>query len=140
MTTHLNIGGTWKDVTETKVNVGGSWKTVESISINVGGTWKVVTGLSVTVTPDPAEATAGGGFVSVEVEAVISGGSGSYTYLWDVLTGGAAFTGGGVNNPSTLREFLTSGSTSEGTAQVTVTDTVTGETAIASFSYSLTAT
>lgn len=36
----INVGNTWKDVTEVKVNVGDSWKDVSEINLNVGDNWK----------------------------------------------------------------------------------------------------
>ncbi len=42
MTTHANISGTWKELTDMNVNVDGTWKTVDSIYTNVSGTWKEV--------------------------------------------------------------------------------------------------
>lgn len=42
MTTHLNIGGTYKNLSSCGVNIGGVWKTVTKISANIGGAWKDV--------------------------------------------------------------------------------------------------
>ena len=40
--TKINIGDTFKDVTEYKINVGDSWKTVTEMKVNVGDSWKTV--------------------------------------------------------------------------------------------------
>ena len=36
----INIGDSWKDVSEVKINIGDSWKTVTDIKINIGDAWK----------------------------------------------------------------------------------------------------
>jgi hypothetical protein len=38
----INVGGTWKSITDAEINVGGTWKTPTEVKINVGGTWKLV--------------------------------------------------------------------------------------------------
>lgn len=38
----VNIGDSWKEVTEIKVNIGDTWKNVISIKQNIGNTWKDV--------------------------------------------------------------------------------------------------
>ena len=38
--TYVNVGGTWKTVTDTYVNVGGTWKTVSETGVNISTTWK----------------------------------------------------------------------------------------------------
>lgn len=38
--TYINVGGTWKTVTDTYINVGGTWKTVSETGVNVSSTWK----------------------------------------------------------------------------------------------------
>jgi hypothetical protein len=40
--TQINIGDTFRDVTEYKLNVGGVWKDVTEVKVNVGGVWKAV--------------------------------------------------------------------------------------------------
>ncbi len=39
-TLYVNVGGTWKTVSNYYVNVGGTWKTGTEFQINVSGTWK----------------------------------------------------------------------------------------------------
>lgn len=36
----VNIGGSWKDVTDIWVNIGGSWKVVTRIQTNIATAWK----------------------------------------------------------------------------------------------------
>jgi biopolymer transport protein ExbB len=36
----INIGDTWKDVSEMKINIGDTWKDVSGAKINIGDTWK----------------------------------------------------------------------------------------------------
>lgn len=38
----VNIGDSWKDVTDMKINIGDSWKDVVGIQQNIGDTWKTV--------------------------------------------------------------------------------------------------
>jgi len=40
--TQINIGDTFRDVTEYKLNVGGVWKDVTEVKVNVGDTWRSV--------------------------------------------------------------------------------------------------
>lgn len=40
--TKVNIGDTWKDVSEMKINIGDTWKNVVGVKINIGDTWKDV--------------------------------------------------------------------------------------------------
>ena len=42
MSIDINVGGTWKTITDCGINVGGTWKTPSEIHINVAGTWKKV--------------------------------------------------------------------------------------------------
>ena len=42
MSIDINVGGTWKTITDCGINVGGVWKTPSEIHINVAGTWKKV--------------------------------------------------------------------------------------------------
>lgn len=44
----VNVGGSWKTVSNISVNVGGSWKAVNSAFVNIGGTWRPWGGLPVT--------------------------------------------------------------------------------------------
>ena len=38
----INIGDTFKDVSELKINIGDSWKAVTSAKINIGDSWKTI--------------------------------------------------------------------------------------------------
>ena len=38
----INIGDTWKKMTDAKINIGDTWKDVDSIKINIGDSWKGV--------------------------------------------------------------------------------------------------
>lgn len=40
----INIGDSWKEVTEIKINIGDSWKTVTKAQINIGDVWKTIFG------------------------------------------------------------------------------------------------
>lgn len=53
MTTHLNIGGAWKDVTDIQVNVGGAWKRCDFGYVYESGAWKEFYAYDVTG-PGPA--------------------------------------------------------------------------------------
>ena len=38
----INIGDTFKDVSELKINIGDSWKEITSAKINIGDSWKTI--------------------------------------------------------------------------------------------------
>ncbi len=40
--TQINIGDSWKEVSEMKINIGDSWKEVAGLQINIGDSWKEV--------------------------------------------------------------------------------------------------
>jgi hypothetical protein len=40
--TQINIGDTFKEVTEYQINVGDSWRTVTEMKLNVNDEWKSV--------------------------------------------------------------------------------------------------
>jgi hypothetical protein len=40
----INIGDTFKDVSEMKINIGDAWKAVTKVQINIGDAWKTVFG------------------------------------------------------------------------------------------------
>jgi len=40
----LNIGDSWKDVSEMKINIGDSWKSVVKAQVNIGDVWKTIFG------------------------------------------------------------------------------------------------
>jgi len=40
MEIYINIGDSWKTVTEIQVNIGDVWKDVDDIDINIGDVWK----------------------------------------------------------------------------------------------------
>lgn len=42
MTTHVNDGGTWRNLISVFVNDGGVWRTIQSIFVNDAGTWRQV--------------------------------------------------------------------------------------------------
>jgi hypothetical protein len=42
--TKINIGDTWKDVSEMKINIGDAWKSVTKVQINIGDAWKTIFG------------------------------------------------------------------------------------------------
>jgi hypothetical protein len=42
MTTHINDGGTWRNLNGIYINDGGTWRTIQSVHVNDGGTWRQV--------------------------------------------------------------------------------------------------
>ena len=40
----INIGDTFKDVSEFKINIGDDWKAVTKVQQNIGDSWKTVFG------------------------------------------------------------------------------------------------
>lgn len=41
-TTHVNDGGTWRELQGVYVNDAGAWRTIQEIYVNDGGTWRSV--------------------------------------------------------------------------------------------------
>lgn len=44
MNIQINIGDSWKTVTEIKINIGDVWKPVTQVKINIGDSWKTIFG------------------------------------------------------------------------------------------------
>jgi hypothetical protein len=42
MTTHINDGGTWRQLLNVYVNDSGTWREIQEIYVNDGGTWRSV--------------------------------------------------------------------------------------------------
>lgn len=42
MTTHVNDGGTWRNLIGVFVNDSGTWRTIQAVFVNDGGTWRQV--------------------------------------------------------------------------------------------------
>jgi len=40
--TQINIGDSWKEVSEMKINIGDSWKDVVGLQVNIGDSWKEI--------------------------------------------------------------------------------------------------
>jgi hypothetical protein len=142
MPTSVKNGGTWKTITALHVKDGGTWKEALALYRNQGGTW-------VRVHEKPGSGTSpGGGFVqfnivgftpnsggtasrlsngqlSVTPQVLTSGGTGSFTYSWAVLSDDS---GGSLSNASNQTcSFSTATQTvpyeATTTLRCTVTDT-----------------
>lgn len=85
--TIINVGGSWEDVTFAYTNVSGTWRRCAEIWTKIAGTWKLVhSDLSGSVTDTTP--TAGIGQTGTNnTTASGSNGSGSYTYLWEYVSG-----------------------------------------------------
>jgi hypothetical protein len=42
MTTHVKVGGAWKDITDVQTKQSAAWKTVNNVYVRVGGVWEQV--------------------------------------------------------------------------------------------------
>ncbi len=145
MPSSVKQGGTWKTITAAHVKSGGTWKEALAIYRNQGGTW-------VRVHEKPGSGTSpGGGFTQFTITGFspasggsssrlntgqisgaptvqLSGGTGSFTYSWSVLSDDS---GGTLSNASSATCSFSTGPHSvpderSTTLRVTVTDTGDG--------------
>lgn len=137
MANSVNVGGTWKAVSQVSVNVGGTWKTATPY-VNVGGTWKLAGVSPITATnwgsttsaspatsanrtltvPSGNPGTVRFNIVSNDATLQYSYNSGSFTTVTDEGTLSVA-------DSSTL-QFKFTGASAEG-ATVEVYDNTTGD-------------
>ena len=147
----VGAGGVWKQVGASSVGAGSAWKSVLGKWVGAGGAWKsFFTALSVTannvtratssLSPCSAIGTSG------TPGAIVTGGSGSFTYSW-ARSGGCHADGCLVcNAPTSLNPTWNGKACDDGvlpkseTWVLTVTDTVTGLTATATITVTFTHT
>ena len=139
MPTSIKNGGTWKTLVAPSVNQGGTWKEALGAWRNHGGTWTKVHGgtgggfTQFTITG--FSPSSGGtssrlntGQLSIAPSVQTTGGSGSFTYSWSVLSDDS----GGTLSNNTLQACSFSTGTQSvpnertTTLRVTVTDTGDG--------------
>jgi hypothetical protein len=119
MTMHVNVGGTWKAITDAHVNVGGTWKRLLEGYVNVGGTWKKFWEYATffVSTDTVFDQTVGIGFSSAEIQYQSDG-----NIVATTTTNGAEARGDWVTPTSfapgayTIRASLVSGSAPFGPA------------------------
>ena len=142
MPASVKNGGTWKTITAAHVKHEGSWKEALAVYVKQGGVWS-------RVHEKPGSGTSpGGGFVQFTITGfspssggtssrlsngqlstaptvLLSGGTGSFTYAWSVLSDDSGGTLS--NNTSATCSFSTATQTvpyeATTTLRVTVTDT-----------------
>ena len=134
----VGVGGTNRTVAAMWVGVSGAWRPIQLASVGVGGAWRVghsALGVTVTDVDGGADGFAASGAVTGTGTATTpSGGSGSYTYLWEHVSTSSGNTplivGGDATqaNP-TWGSTVADGTPSVSVWQVTVTDTTYGVTA-----------
>ena len=126
-TTHVNDGGTWRQLTEVHVNDAGTWRTIQEVYVNDAGTWRSVfvffsadAGADINTTSNPVGRTCS-----------VVGGTGPFTYAWARISGDTRITASPTNTAST--QFSRTGfalcEVASATFQCTVTDTSNGLTA-----------
>jgi hypothetical protein len=62
MTTHVNDGGTWRQLVSLGVNDSGTWRDLQEVYVNDSGTWRLVFSRTVTLTITPAAGNDGAVF------------------------------------------------------------------------------
>jgi hypothetical protein len=134
----INDAGTWRPITAVSVNDVGTWRTILNIYVNDNGTWRLVfTALSATAAgTDPLlKAANANSIVSNNITATPSGGSGSYTYLWSIVTHDDPDSTPSINSASSVTCQVETADnpalqrTINVTVRCTVTDAVSGATA-----------
>src|SRR5688572_15474120 len=86
---HINDAGTWRAIANVYVNDAGTWRTIQNIYVNDNGTWRLVfTALTATAagTAPTTKVANSTNITSNNITATPSGGSGSYTYAWSIVT------------------------------------------------------
>jgi hypothetical protein len=135
---HINDAGTWRAIRSVYVNDAGTWRTIQNVYVNDNGTWRLVyTAISATAagTAPLTKAANSNNIASNDITATASGGSGSYSYAWSIvthddpdstplITGATSATCQVVtnDNPALQRTISV-------TVQCSVTDSVSGATA-----------
>lgn len=133
----VGAGGVWKNVVSMWVGAGGVWKLVQQLSVGAAGAWKLgFAALTVSASNVSRSITNFAACATVTTVATpgtaVSGGSGSYTYLWECTDQGgygSNFTCSNTAAASPTWSASVCGVTYIQTWRVTVTDTVTGATA-----------
>lgn len=141
MSFNLKVGGTWETLASGWVKVSGSWEEIQSAFIKVAGTWEQVyqrsLGLSITdSTPSGSNSGAnptGPVSSNTTTVSVVSGGSGSYTYAWTLISAPSTNGPFSPGSPTSATTGFSDTDVAATPAQVetwrcTVTDTGNGRT------------
>jgi hypothetical protein len=135
---YVNDAGTWRAISAVYVNDAGTWRVIQNIYVNDNGTWRIVfTALSATAagTAPLFQSLNSSIITSNSITASPSGGSGSYTYLWTIVTHDDPDSTPFINNATS--QTCTVGTNDDPalqrtisvTVRCTVTDAVSGATA-----------
>lgn len=131
MTSHVNIAGVWKDVTDVSVNIGGAWKVVAGAWIKEGNAWRLFFGSGVAASTLNAAMQAGtvsgsrsdaGSVTSAAAVLLPTGGTPPYTYAWTKISGDTLTVTSPTAASSTFSSTLTDGQTKSAVYRCTVTD------------------
>lgn len=127
-------GSSWPDIGNIRRRSGSSWVQVETVRRRVGGSWVEVwtnyvpldgdrspIGGDVFI-PEPAPVQTS---VSATGAAGATGGTGSYTYVWTILSGGAAISGSNTNASVLINATVPKNGTVSGTIRCQISDGVT---------------
>jgi hypothetical protein len=135
---HINDGGTWRAIRNVYVNDAGTWRTIQNVYINDNGTWRLVfSALSATAEGTEPLFKLGNAtnITSNPITATPSGGSGSYTYAWSIVSHDDPNSTPTINDSTsqvcsvTTSENPSSQIAISVTVRCTVTDSATGATA-----------
>ena len=136
MSKWVGVGGSWKAVTNQYVGVGGSWKQIEQTYVGVGGSWKLSfsalaeTHDTYTTGSDSGSESANQVYTTPDTpNLVVTGGSGTYTYLWAQIsqtTGNAPTCVSPTSANPAWYAWVEDGTASESVWRCTITDTVYG--------------
>jgi hypothetical protein len=150
MTAKVNISDVWKSVDTIKCNIGGVWKTVDHGFIrHEDGSWKRFWGsgsappatlsLSQQLSIVSGSRSDAGAVTSSAATALVSGGTGPYTYAWTKVSGSTFTVNSPTANATTFSTTLTNGQELSAVYRCTVTDSLAA-TAFADVTVNLTST
>lgn len=127
-------GSSWPDIGNIRRRSGSSWVQVEKVRRRVGGSWVEVWTNYVPLDgnrspiggdvfmPEPAPVQTD---VSATGSAGATGGTGSYTYVWTILSGPAAISGSNTNASVLINATVLKNGTVSGTIRCQISDGVT---------------
>jgi hypothetical protein len=123
----------WEIVSEFSVRTGGVWRQVQEAWVRSEGVWqKFFQALSASASPTSILGTrVGGGLADTnETTCTAEGGTGSYTFVWEIVGQAGDQTAflNPATGPTTLMQvaFTSGGEQVSGTIRCKVTDTTTG--------------
>jgi len=134
MSAHVKDSGTWKEAVSIHAKDSGTWKSAVQGYVKDSGTWKLffdsaASGGALSADVSPGFYFAGDLPVNytftVGFDAIVSGGTSPYTYVW-TITGSAGATISGAANQQSVTVQLSNSST-PATVAATLTCVVTDD-------------